>query len=862
MGDGVPLYANMTEPDAFGWFTLNVIPSDVGGGVGAFDYEGYTAEDNSTEDPLVSGMTYWLNITLVPEVSTDDAIINGTVYDSSTGLPLEDVIVQFSSSNEWTDGPDYSNFTFTNALGYYEMNVTNGSADVWFSASGYSMNMFEEIQVDPLDVIVLDAWLTPLTATVMGNVTDGSSGLGIGMARVVAFDGMGNMSMAITNSTGAYVLEVFDGTALAMAAEADGYSRSWMVLDIAPGATLWQDFEIWPVDAWMNGTVIDEFSHAPIADAGLNMWSPVYEDWTNSDAVGEYNFTELVAGDYTLEVWAGGYRDYSESVTVMPGGNTWVVEMTPWDIPDTCMLYGWVNQTDSGGPIGQALVEVGIGPEDQSENHQVMTDGTGFYQMMIPAMELIWVVNASDHVHASGVLNASGLTELELSAELALDQWAPNMTYSDQFPLENISTHNPTFTDIAFDEDDLRQMLLFHFNYWYNDGTWDYYYNVQMLYTSFQPLSEPSNTLPYMVDGVHYTVQYGWDAQVSGGWLWNASDELYLPAYEFMQGPDTYDALRGYYMNESVGWEVGTLIFDRATGVPIMFRFDYGLTADLLDPTAMFAPEGQVLQKDPGNMWPNSVITQHIGEWSLIGLQFQRETVVPSGQYYMLFVVFDWADHLMVDMRMLMVDTDPPSAEAPPDMGVETMASTMLDGTASSDNVGIVTYMWEYVDDLGQTVVLYGDTVNVTFAASGSYDVTLTVWDAAGNQATDVVTVTASDSTPPVADAGPDQFVMAGEFVYFNASGSSDNVGIVNWTWTFTHDGVPYTLWGETVAFIFSDIGGETIVVTLTVTDGDGNSDTDTLTVEVSGWIPEFPTLLIPVMLIAAMVALVSRKRR
>lgn len=42
-----------------------------------------------------------------------------------------------------------------------------------------------------------------------------------------------------------------------------------------------------------------------------------------------------------------------------------------------------------------------------------------------------------------------------------------------------------------------------------------------------------------------------------------------------------------------------------------------------------------------------------------------------------------------------------------------------------------------------------------------------------------------ADMEPPVADAGPDQTVMAEETVSFNAEGSTDNVGIVSYKWDF-----------------------------------------------------------------------------
>jgi hypothetical protein len=117
------------------------------------------------------------------------------------------------------------------------------------------------------------------------------------------------------------------------------------------------------------------------------------------------------------------------------------------------------------------------------------------------------------------------------------------------------------------------------------------------------------------------------------------------------------------------------------------------------------------------------------------------------------------------------------------------------------------------------------------------------------------------DSDPPVADAGADQNVQAGLEITFDGSGSTDNVGVVNWTWTFTYDSVDYVLYGELVNFTFLSEPGSA-VVTLTVYDAQGNSDTDTMTVNVSGWIPEFAMLLLPVAGVAGILLFLSRRGR
>jgi PKD repeat protein len=87
------------------------------------------------------------------------------------------------------------------------------------------------------------------------------------------------------------------------------------------------------------------------------------------------------------------------------------------------------------------------------------------------------------------------------------------------------------------------------------------------------------------------------------------------------------------------------------------------------------------------------------------------------------------------------------------------------------------------------------------------------------------------DATKPVADAGPDQTVTEDTQVTFDGSGSTDNVGIVSYTWAFT-DVTPKTLTGKNPNYIFATPG--TYTVTLNVTDAAGNWDTDTVIITVS----------------------------
>ena len=183
----------------------------------------------------------------------------------------------------------------------------------------------------------------------------------------------------------------------------------------------------------------------------------------------------------------------------------------------------------------------------------------------------------------------------------------------------------------------------------------------------------------------------------------------------------------------------------------------------------------------------------------------------------------------------------PPTVELGPDMTISLGQTAELDGTNSSDDVGIVNWTWRFEYD-GRTVVLHGPTTEFTFDKVGIFQVSLTVRDGDELTSADLMNVTVVDMTPPTADAGSDQTIDQGEKANLDGTLSTDDVRIVDYQWTFEYEGELRTLTGALRSFTFEIPG--VYEVTLTVADHVGLKDSDTMLVTVLDIVPPLdPTI-------------------
>jgi cytochrome c biogenesis protein CcdA/PKD repeat protein/peroxiredoxin len=173
------------------------------------------------------------------------------------------------------------------------------------------------------------------------------------------------------------------------------------------------------------------------------------------------------------------------------------------------------------------------------------------------------------------------------------------------------------------------------------------------------------------------------------------------------------------------------------------------------------------------------------------------------------------------------VDLIPPIANAGADQQIVAGVSVSFDGTASSDNVGIISYIWTFWD--GPPRQLVGPTPAYRFTTPGVVDVTLNVTDAEGHWATDTLRLTVLKSSEPIANAGPNQVVAEDTLVTFTGYASWEPLEALTYTWTFEDNGTQ-TLSGANPSYVFTTPNQYTITLTVTY---DGITTTDSLEVSV-----------------------------
>ncbi|XP_015738715.1 dyslexia-associated protein KIAA0319-like protein homolog [Coturnix japonica] len=221
-------------------------------------------------------------------------------------------------------------------------------------------------------------------------------------------------------------------------------------------------------------------------------------------------------------------------------------------------------------------------------------------------------------------------------------------------------------------------------------------------------------------------------------------------------------------------------------------------------------------------------------------------SALQEGDYTYQLIVTDSAGHQSTAEVTVIVQPEnnkPPKADAGPDKELTLpVDSTTLDGSKSSDDQKIVSFLWEKTrgPDGVKLENANSSIATVTGLQVGTYEFTLTVKDERNLQSQSSVNVIVKEeiNKPPVAKiAGNVVITLPTNTAELDGSKSSDDKGIVSYLWT-RDEGSPAA--GEVLnnsdhhpVLLLSNLVEGTYTFHLRVTDAKGESDVERTTVEV-----------------------------
>lgn len=176
-----------------------------------------------------------------------------------------------------------------------------------------------------------------------------------------------------------------------------------------------------------------------------------------------------------------------------------------------------------------------------------------------------------------------------------------------------------------------------------------------------------------------------------------------------------------------------------------------------------------------------------------------------SGEAIMQNTVFyDWLFSFERDITI----NPPPVANAGSDQSIiSSLGQVILNGSASTDDQGIATYEWRFIAGPATPVIANANQVSTLvtgLTTPGSYQLELVVTDTGGKQSSDTVIVTVvadNNNTPPVANAGPNQTIVAPQSqATLDGSASTDDQSIVSYQWQYLNKQEIYVNFTKNVA--------------------------------------------------------------
>ena len=329
--------------DADGIYTITGITVKTGGATVEAFMTGYTS--NNVNVTVLAGSVTTVDLSITPNVGS----IAGQVIDATTAAPIEGAKVRVAGTQiERTSDEDGL---------YLITNVAAGTGiTLEATAANYTSEEVGGVTVSAGSTTSQTIGLRPITGSLVGQITDVSTGSGITNAtvRVVGTEKTGDTQ----DETGQYTIT---GIPVDSAAEIQvitiGYSTETNVVAIVGGQASVLDFEMSPKTGTITGFVKDSVTNQGVSEVLVSILGTALSEETDEDGVFTITAVKVKGGSgYTLEARHSNYTVGSTTgITVEPGETT-SVSLT-FD-PNTGNLVGQVVDSGTGESISTATVRI------------------------------------------------------------------------------------------------------------------------------------------------------------------------------------------------------------------------------------------------------------------------------------------------------------------------------------------------------------------------------------------------------------------------------------------------------------------------------------------------------------------------
>jgi PKD repeat protein len=388
--------------------------STMGGG----NYEIYAAAGAYTLNFTMAGY-HWM---LVPvSVIADEvkmmnirldqlpATVGGIVNDSNTDLPLEGVSVMLSHQGT----PSGNANTVTDASGAYTLNTIAGNVQVTFSKQGYNQQMFMTM-VNMNGNIVRDIELVPMGSTISGTVKSGGNALkGVDVVLISKTQ----QWQTETNETGVFAFNLLSyGDSFMLGVLASGHYGYGSSFQLNLGDDWNQDISLTPITGATStvwGYVFDD-NGQPVQDARMMFQEKGETSWAGAlTGAGGYYSIALAAGFYDVKVEAFGYLSNSTTVDVLDSASKqadFVIRPVP---AAGSTVSGVVAELGTGTPIVGATVTL---VDASGARNSVMSGTAGAYSIITYNGDFTLEVSATGYFiyEAALTVSASATKDAEM----------------------------------------------------------------------------------------------------------------------------------------------------------------------------------------------------------------------------------------------------------------------------------------------------------------------------------------------------------------------------------------------------------------------------------------------------------------